>query len=331
MVMNLPSFPSDLELTCSPAQVADAAELSALFNAIADADDTPERLSETSMEHELESYFDPLDGRTVVARDDAGTIVGYATVYSRRAEADEMRAYINVYVGPAWRDRGLEDPMIDWGIAVATSVLREAAAERRYVCGWLYKKQEPMAARFAARGFTPVRHWWEMECLLNGSTPSPQVKGFEIVPWAEEHDEPSRLVYNAAFADHWGSTPMDADQWQKQVISSPGFRRDYSFVALGGGEVVGYSACEEYPEDWDAAGRSEAWIGGLGVVREWRKRGIATALLTHSMQAMREGDIEAAMIGVDSDSPSGAQHLYRDVGFITKITGTTWQLEVNGN
>ena len=327
--MNLPSLPSGLNLTCSRAKVADAAELSVLFNAIADADDTPERLSETSMQHELESYFDPLEGRTVVARDDEGRIVAYATVYSRLAEADEMRAYINVYVGPKWRGYDLEDSLIDWGIAVGTAVLEVAAAERRFVCGWLYKKQEKIAARFAARGFTPIRHWWEMECLLNRPMPSRQNQEFEVVPWEAEYDEPARRVYNAAFADHWGSTPMDEQQWQKQVIASPGFRRDYSFVAFGAGELVGYSACEEYPEDWDAAGRSEAWIGGLGVLREWRKTGIATALLTRSMAAMQAAEIEAAMIGVDSASPSGAQHLYADVGFVTKITGTTWQLEVD--
>jgi ribosomal protein S18 acetylase RimI-like enzyme len=327
--MLVPNFPVDLNLECAPAAVADAAELSVLFNAIADADDTPERLSEKSMRHELESYFDPLDGRTVVARDDSGGIVAYATVYSRRAEADEMRAYINVHIGPAWRGRNLEDSLIDWGIKVGTSVLKEAPAERRFVCGWLYKKQEQMAALFAARGFTPIRHWWEMECLLNGSMRPAEAKGFEIVPWHAEHDEPARLVHNAAFADHWGSTPMDSEQWQKHLTSSPGFRREHSFVALGDGEVVGYATVEEYPEDWAAAGRKEAWIGGLGVLREWRQRGIATALLTRAMEAMREAEIEAAMIGVDSESPSGAQHLYRSVGFVTKITGTTWQLEVD--
>ena len=94
------------------------------------------------------------------------------------------------------------------------------------------------------------------------------------------------------------------------------------------GEVVGYSSCEEYPEDSEAAGRREVWIGSLGVLREWRKRGIASALLAANMAAMRADGVEAAMIGVDSDSPSGAQHLYSSVGFETSITATTWQLEV---
>ncbi len=153
--------------------------------------------------------------------------------------------------------------------------------------------------------------------------------GFEVVPWNDDHAEPARLVYNAAFADHWGSSPMDSEVWTRLVIGGPNFRKEFSFVAVAAGEVIGYSANESYPEDWEAAGRSEGWIGGLGVVRDWRKKGVATALLLRSMVAMREEGLEAAMIGVDAASPTGAQHLYQSVGFATKNTATTWQREVS--
>ena len=327
--MNVPSLPAKLNLSVSPAAATDAAELAELFNAIADADATPERLSETSMQHELESYFDPLEERTLVVRDGGSSIVAYATVYSRRAESDEMRAYVNVHVAPGWRDRGIEDPLTDWAIAAAEQALADAPVENRFVCAWLYKKQEEASAQFASRGFTPIRHWWEMERLLNLPIRKQSEDGFEVVPWLDEHDEPARLVHNAAFADHWGSTPIDEEDWKKQLLDNPALVKSRSFVALGENEVVGYATVEEYPEDWDAAGRKEAWIGTLGVLREWRNRGIATALLTRSMEAMKTAGLDAAMIGVDSDSPSGAQHLYASVGFVTRITGTTWQLEVD--
>ncbi len=320
-------FPAGVQL--SPAKVADAAELSQLFNSIAEADNTPERLSASSMEHELSSYFDPPDEKTLVVRSATGQIVGYATAYNRRAEAEEMRAYVNVYVAPDWRKRGLESPMTEWAIAAGTAALRDIPAQKKYICAWLFKNQEAASARYAERGFSAVRHWWDMQRPLAEEIVDRPHDGFEVVAWREEHDEPARLVYNAAFADHWGSTPMDEADWQKQAISSPNFRRDMSFVAIGGGEVVGYSACEEYPEDWEAAGHREAWIAGLGVVRVWRKRGIATALMTESMKAMKDAGAEMAMIGVDSDSPSGAQHLYQSLGFVTKTTGVTWQLEID--
>lgn len=327
--MNTPPLLPDLGLTYSPAVLDDAAELSALFNAIAEADGTPERLSERSMRHELESYYDPPEERTLVVRDPDKTIVSYATVYSRRADAEELRAYVNVHVAPTWRDRGLEDPITDWAIGAATESLEDAPVERRFVCAWLYKKQEAASARFAARGFVPIRHWWEMERPLNSPIKSQPEDGFTLVPWGDEHDEATRLVHNNAFADHWGSAPMDEDAWKKQLLDNPSFIRKRSVVAIGDGDVVGYATVEEYPEDWEAAGHREAWVGTLGVQREWRKRGIATALLTRTMLAMRDDDIEVAKIGVDSDSPSGAQHLYQSVGFVTKVTGITWQLELD--
>ena len=137
-----------------------------------------------------------------------------------------------------------------------------------------------------------------------------------------------RAVHNAAFADHWGSVPMSDEAWKNMMLDSPNFRPDLSYVAIAGGQIVGYAFNEAYEEDWESAGRSEAWIGALGVLGEWRKRGIATALLNRSMEAMRQSGIDAAMIGVDSSSPSGAQHLYQSVGFRTKNTGTTWQREI---
>lgn len=326
--MHRPTTPPDMEIQWTPATREDATELSVIFNEIAAHDDTPERLSSESMAYELEAYFAPLEEKTTTARDTAGAIVGYGTVFHRPSPAAEQRAYFNVYVAPTWRDRGLEELLIDWAIATGIGVLKDLVADRKYLCAWIYKKQEATARRFAGRDFEPVRHWWEMESLLAEEIAEVAQDGFAVVPWEDRHSEPARLVYNSAFADHWGSTPMDEANWTKLVVSSPNYRQDYSFVAVVNDAVVGYAANEVYPEDWEAAGRSEAWISGLGVVREWRKRGIATALLARSMQAMKDDGVEAAMIGVDSASSTGAQHLYQSVGFATRITGTTWQREV---
>ncbi|MCP4308069.1 MAG: GNAT family N-acetyltransferase [bacterium] len=327
--MHTPTTPAGLEVSWAPATPADAAALSELFNSIGDHDETPERLSADSMKHELESYFTPADERTVVARNAAGAVVAYGTVFHRPTEAKEHRVYLNVYVHPESRDQGLDESITDWAVATATDVLRTEEADRRYIAAWFYKKQEDTARRYAVRGFEPVRHWWEMERYLSEEIDSVPEKGFAVVPWEDRHGEQARLVYNSAFADHWGSTPMDSPTWRRLVLDGPAFRSKYSFVAVGEGEVIGYSANEVYPEDWEAAGRSEGWIGGLGVVQDWRKRGVATALLAHSMVAMRNDGIDAAMIGVDAASSTGAQHLYQGVGFRTKITATTWQREVS--
>ncbi len=247
--MHTPTTPQGAEVSWAAAVPGDAAELSDLFNAITSYEETPERLSPDSMAHELEAYFDPLAERTIVARDTDDVIVGYSTAFHRPAEADEHRVYVNVYVAPGSRDRGLEDSMMDWAVATGTDLLDATDATKKYVCGWLYKKQEQAAQRFAARRFEAVRHWWEMERFLAKEVVVAPEDGFVVVPWEDQHAEPARLVYNAAFADHWGSAPMDSEIWQKLVIGSPNFRMPYSFVAIADGEVVGYAANEAYPED----------------------------------------------------------------------------------
>lgn len=327
--MHTPTTRAGLDVSWSPATTADAAGLSDLFNSIGEYDETPERLSAESMLHELEAYFLPIEERTVVGRNGEGLVVAYGTVFHRPADGSEHRVHLNLYVGPQNRDAGLEDAIADWAVATATDVLQAQQADRKYLCASFYEKQEETAQRYAARGFEPVKYWWEMERYLAEEIASVPEEGFAVVPWEVDHAEPARLVYNAAFADHWGSAPMDSPTWSRLVLDSPGFRHNYSYVAVADGEVVGYAANEAYPEDWEAAGRSEVWIGGLGVVRGWRKRGVATALLAHSMVAMKGDGIDAAMIGVDSASPTDAQHLYHGVGFRTKITGTTWQREVS--
>ena len=326
--MHMPTTPRGPEIFWAPAVPDDAVTLADLFNAIGSFDETPERTSPETMAHELAAYFAPLGERTMVGRDSAGEIIGYGTVYHRPAEAAEQRIYVNIHVAPDQRNGEVEDALTDWAVTTATDVLAGLEATDKYLCAWLYKKQEDAALRFAARGFEPVRHWWEMERLLDSEITASVEDGFTVVPWLSEHSDSARLVYNAAFADHWGSTPMDPESWERLVVDSPAFRLDYSFVAIAGDDVVGYAANEVYPEDWEAAGRSEAWIGGLGVVRDWRKRGIATALLARSMNAMKSDGIDAAMIGVDSASSTGAQDLYQSAGFETRITGTTWQRRV---
>ena len=327
--MNQPKSPSGLGYSFAPAEVEEATALSELFNRCAANDGTSERLSPESMTHELEALFSPLEERTTVARTSSGEIVGYTTAYYRPSEAQEQWSYLNVYVDPGHRNVGLEEIMLGWAEEAGTSILSTVNATKKYLSAWIDKRLEADAARLAERGYVEARHWWDMECILTEEIDTPATHGYEIVPWEDHHHDPARLIYNSAFADHWGSVPMDAATWLKIAINSPSFRQHYSFVAVANDEIVGYAANEDYPEDWEAAGRREAWIGGLGVLRDWRKQGIATALLAHSMASMKRNGFDAAMIGVDSASPTGAQHLYTSLGFTTKDTGTTWQRELS--
>ncbi len=122
---------------------------------------------------------------------------------------------------------------------------------------------------------------------------------------------------------------MDQTRWEEQLRRSS-FRMGWSWVALDAqtSEVVGYVTNSAYTQDWAAQGFTEGWTDRLGVRRAWRGRGIASALLARSMQSFHEAGLEAAGLGVDSDSPTGAFGLYRHLGYrsidMTVLHATTF-------
>ena len=74
--------------------------------------------------------------------------------------------------------------------------------------------------------------------------------------------------------------------------------------------------CAAYPQDWETVPR-EAWVNTVGTRRAWRGRGVAPWLLTESLERVAASDtgFERAILGVDSDNPTGALRLYRRLGF----------------
>ena len=65
--------------------------------------------------------------------------------------------------------------------------------------------------------FTPARYFDELIRPLD-DVPDPEpVPGVTIAPWPDDRDDEILGVTTLAFADHWGSTPTEADSWQQQV------------------------------------------------------------------------------------------------------------------
>ena len=298
------------------------------YNEAAETDGIPERVGADLIAHELRSP-DAHPEDTMLGITPDGGVAAWGDVWMRRDTVGERRAYVRTTISPQWRDRGIEEPLLDWTITRAEQLLRSVeTGEPKYVCRFTYDFVTRDITPLRRRGFQPVRYFFEMERNLAIAIPDPQVPdAVRIEPWQPRHHRGAHSVRNAAFADHWGSTPVTWESWEHDTLGKPNFRIDLSFVALVEEAVVGYSFNSVYPEDCEAAGRMEAWIESLGVVREWRKRGIATALLLASFQAMA-GEFEFAMLGVDAANPTGALGLYESVGFEVKYRLLTMQRTV---
>jgi ribosomal protein S18 acetylase RimI-like enzyme len=138
-------------------------------------------------------------------------------------------------------------------------------------------------------------------------------------PWRPELDALTRDAHNDAFRDHWGSDPLSDGRWRHFVAGMPGFRAESSWLAVtrrgtGGttpADVAGYTLTTVNDVDGERVG----WLGTIGVRRAWRHQGVASALITRSLESFRSLGAARAGLDVDAENPTGAVRVYESLGF----------------
>ncbi|MFP3914740.1 MAG: GNAT family N-acetyltransferase, partial [Actinomycetota bacterium] len=181
---------------------------------------------------------------------------------------------------------------------------------------------------YARFGLEPVRWFDDLIRPLDEPLSVPAPEGVEIVPWDSVPSQAAREVSNASFADHWGSTPRNAEAWE-HMLASHTIRTDLSFVARAGARVIGICLNAHYPGDEEATLRLDGWIALLGVLSEWRRQGVAAALISRSLDSFRREGFTHALLGVDAENPSGAVGLYRRLGFTHLSRSITHEMRVH--
>lgn len=313
--------------TFRPLEPSHSADVHALVRRCEIADDIPIVTPVEEIEEMFdEPHFDPsLDGWVIEAD---GGVVGWGRIHHTPSGVGQERAYVLGDVDPAWRGRGLGRRLLARQIDRARTVVRGYHHRlpgfiRAHAYDWRWDTQ----AIYEEAGMAAVRYNDELLRPLDAlpAPPSPTAH-FTISRWNESHQEPARLVMNSAFADHWGSTPRNPEVWRSHLIGY-GSRLDLSFVAFAGDQMIGATTNFHIAQDEELTGRLDGWIGMLGVVRSWRKRGVASALIVESLHAFAEAGFTHAMLGVDSANPTGAYSLYTGLGFQPVHRSVTYELQ----
>ncbi len=272
---------------------------------------------------DMEKEFDDPDVRvetdTLIALTPDGLVAANTWIIAPPEPGEEYLAYLWIDIHPEHRDTGLGDFMLNWAEARGRQILAERPHDRPHIlrvgCMDFERYRRDLVDR---HGFSIIRHFFTMRRDL--SRPIAEVvlpKGIEITSWRPDLDQCTFEAFDESFQDHWGYSPTTKEVWDNQEISRDSFMPDHSFVILDGEEVAGLSINYYSPEENERHNIDEAWIGILGVRRNWRRRGFATALLNQSMYAFKAMGVEYATLGVDAQSPTGALGVYERVGFET--------------
>ena len=298
----------------------DAAALVELVNADSAHVGNPIRDSIEDMMEELTGNEIDVARDTLIAVAPDGSAIGWAFA-NRVTNPKKPRVFLFGRVHPAHQGRGVGRALLRWTKARAEEILDghpggtvqvqnfEGDARARRLC-------ESEGAR-AIRWFAEMVHTFANTAEV---TVSPLPTGFRVVPLATIESERARLLHNHCFADHWGSSPMTEVSWRERIEASSVRMSASEAVIDEHGVPVAYQISEEFPQDVETLGNLR-WLATLGVHREHRGKGLATHLIQrHLSQARREG-FEGSMLGVDSDSLTGANALYERLGY-TRLQGS---------
>ena len=245
-----------------------------------------------------------------------GQLVAYNRVFWD-TELDGTRVCFHVgFVLPEWRGRGIGRSLIHWVEARARRVYAEAGGDAPTVATAEAKdKMVGLRRLLEAEGYAPVRYFFHMETPdLDHIPDAPLPDGLEIRPARPEHYHAIWEASVEAVRDHWGATEtteVDYDNWLNHPMNQP----DLWVVAWDGDQVVG-SILNFINHAANArSGRRLGYTESITVRRPWRRRGLARAMLAHSMALHKTAGMTQTGLGVDTENPSGALRLYESMGY----------------
>jgi mycothiol synthase len=247
-------------------------------------------------------------------------IGGEAVAYSRvfwKDERDGPRLYISLgFVAPAWRRQGLGVTLLRWNEERSRRIAAEHPVDIEKVHHvWTTDAETGAMALFATFGYRIVRTLIEMTRSTSeprAACPTPE--GLEVRP-----GEPARFravwdAWEEAYADHWGNTPRTEDDFARWQTSRR-FQPELWKIAWDGDHVAGMvlNYVDERRNEW--IGVRRGYTQDVFVRRPWRRRGLARSLLTESIRMFARMGMEETYLGVDTESPSGADVLYESLGY----------------
>jgi len=244
------------------------------------------------LEHTLTS--DPRTAFLVAHLD--GAVAGAATA---RPSSQPGRLFAMVRTVPELRGRGV-------GSALLSSAGEHAAAlGLTAIWGRVDVTDAPSLRFVQRRGFAEVGR--EFESQLDVSTAGPASDpppGVVIVSLAQRPDlaRDAYEVQRATLPDMPSPTPPQAgsyERWRAGNLDGPGALPGGCMVALADGRTIGYAGLEGEETN---PGVAEHLL--TGVLREWRGRGVATALKRAQIAWARTADIHTLVTSNDGPNDS---------------------------
>lgn len=295
-------------ITIRPATLTDVQAVTDLLNECAKHDIG---VADTSVANKLGIWQSPtfnVETDATLAFTPANQLVGYLEF---ETDTDLLNDYfVDVYIHPAFVDQGIGDHLLQ----LAENRVEQNGAKNQPVSlqTACWSIDESSKRLFETNDYKLIRHFWMMEIKIEQPPPPVLPEGITIRTFVQGQDEQlTWQIREQGFADMWGFNPQTYELWEHQFIkSATNFDPSLWFLAFEGDTPI--AMCLNFPN------RTEdpelGWIKSLAVLRPWRKRGVAMALLQHTFAEFYRRGRPRVGLAVDGSSLTGANRLYERAG-----------------
>jgi len=246
-----------------------------------------------------------------------GRVVAYGRASRTELISGAFQVECILNVEPDARGRGVEELLLGHALRRAEEILADFGRDRpmavtAFVMGW----DESQRVAVEAAGFSRVRVGVELvRPNLDDIPDIPLPEGFEIRRVGATDRAMHRRVWEAAaraFAQTYGATAQTEDQYELW-LGSDDFDPPLWRVAFHGDEIAAQILNYLRPRERD--GSRVGFTESISTQPEFRRRGLARALLAESLRTVRDAGATKAALGADSMNPNQAQSLYESMGF----------------
>jgi mycothiol synthase len=194
-----------------------------------------------------------------------GSLAAYAVFLLHGDTGD-----IDGFVHPERKGAGFGNWILECG--------EERARERGLskVLTWCLALDADARRLFESRGYGEVRRFFRMLVELDGPPPAAAwPEGFRVDTFEPDDARAFHAALNEAFAEEWNHVSMPFDRWAELRMGAPDFDPALWLIVREGDRIAAVLR-----GDPDRAGAG--WVGAIGVLKPWRKRGLGLALLQGS-------------------------------------------------
>ena len=140
----------------------------------------------------------------------------------------------------------------------------------------------------------------------------------ELIKMGKSEDEIKlcNRLHNEAFKEHYNFRAQTLEETRYFINNLDEFGvLTYGYFARIDEEPVGYLTFGIDTEDNKHHGKKSGFLYALGVLKEFRRQGIATKLMLEGMNFLKSNGMEEVELVVDDTNPTEAIKLYEKLGF----------------